>query len=216
MAARSVDAAKATVLVVEDHQATRELVCSTLEQATSGRMRVVSAATSSEALGMLTKHSVSIALVDLRLLDESGVALIGQLAARKPPIPAVALTVCDDSDTVLRTLASGAVGYLLKDDPPSEWIRAIEAATEGKSLLSAGVARHVVEHLRESTPATTLSPRERDVAVAFSRGLSHAECADRLGIGVGTVQQYAKALYRKLGVRTKAEVAAWVARHRLE
>lgn len=199
------------VLVLEDHDATREALVRALADRTG--WLVIGVATTAEALGEARERSVTIALVDLRLGDDRGSDAIRELVAQG--VPCVALTVVEDEAEVLRALRAGAQGYLLKSDPLERLVAAVDDALRGHVPLSSAIAGHLVRALQPVDLPVPLTPRERDVLLGLARGLTYAECARLLGVSVGTVQSYVKTIYGKLEVTTKTEACAWAMRHGL-
>lgn len=199
------------VLLVEDHPATREALADAL--ASRSGLAVVGVASRAEAAGAVARQRVVFAFVDLRLGDDSGIDVIRDLSRKS--IPCVALSVVDDSQDVLAALRAGARGYLLKSDRIERLVAAIGEALGGESPLSGGIAHHLVEAIQPSELPVELTERERDVLVALARGLTYQEAADALGLKLGTVQGYVKAIYAKLDVTSKTEACAWALRHGL-
>ena len=144
------------------------------------------------------------------------------LLARQPTPPAVLmLTTFDADDLVLRALRAGAAGFLLKDTPPAEIVRAIELVAAGDSMLSPAVTRRLIDLVAREVEAGTppadaarllaeLSPRELEVARAVGRGLSNADISAELHLSVATVKAHVSRLLEKLGVENRVQVALLV------
>lgn len=148
------------------------------------------------------------ALVDLNLGDESG--LDGIAVLTNAGVPCLVLSVSDQASDVTEALRRGALGYLLKDDPPDTVLRALREAEEGRHPISSGVTQHLIPRPpTESAADVGLTPRETDVLIALARGLSYAEVAESLGCALGTVQTHVKSVYGKLNVNSKTEACAW-------
>lgn len=200
------------VLVLEDHDATRDALVRALGEETS--WLVVGVATKASALAEADgPRTISVALVDLRLGPERGVDAIRELVERG--VPCVALTVVADADDVIAALRAGARGYLLKSEPIERLVGALHDALRGDAPMSSGPARYLVDALQPVDPLVPLTPRERELLVALARGLTYAECADVLEVKLTTIQGYVKSVYAKLEVTTKTEAAAWAIRHGL-
>ena len=119
-----------------------------------------------------------------------------------------------DKVSVLAALQAGAQGYLLKDTPPSQIEQAIESVMSGDNPISPQAATHLLTLLKTTAEAepllpvateSTITPREKDILVMFSRGLSYQETADVLEIKLNTVREYTKSIYRKLSVHSRNE-----------
>lgn len=201
------------VAVVEDHAATREALVAGLEEF-ADRIRVVTAAPDAETFfASLPTHPIKVALVDLKLPGLDGIGVIRLLGERAPEVRAVALTAFEDDQSVLDAVRAGAHGYLLKDEPLERLVRSIEEAATGAHPISSRVAGFLLTHARRAPPPVALSDREEELAVALAEGLTYAQCSERMGIALGTVQDYVKRVYRKLDIRSKREVREWVARY---
>ena len=166
------------------------------------------------------------ALVDLHLPDGSGIDVIHAFRRLCPSAVVVAFTVLDDAATIVAALRAGARGYLLKSTAPACLAPLVREALDGGAPMSAPVARLVVDALAvasapapispelaaEAETVTRLTPREKEVLVLLAKGLSYADVARVLGVGLGTIQGYVKTVYAKLEVTSKAEAAAVAAR----
>lgn len=203
--------------LVEDHPQTRaalELQFGDFPD----RVQVVAVHASAESFQRALQRGLAgalpdVVLVDLVLPDKSGGELIRWLSSEAPSVRALALTAFDDEQHVMDAVHAGAAGYLLKDEAPEKLVRAIEEVAAGRHPISSRVGGHLLEHARRALPPVSLSDRESELAAALAEGLSYADCAERMGIAVGTVQDYVKRLYRKLEVGSRKEVREWVERH---
>lgn len=198
------------VVLVEDHADTRKALESALRPF-SARIEVTAAVGDGQAcLRLLETATFDAALVDLRLPGMSGSELIRSLSHHAPRMRCVALTVFDDEKTVLEALRAGAHGYLLKSEPTERLVLAIEEATTGAHPISSRVAGFLFTRASREPSAADLSDREAELASLLADGLTYAECSTRMGIGLGTVQDYVKRLYRKLDINSRTEVRQWV------
>jgi DNA-binding NarL/FixJ family response regulator len=202
-------AARRLVVVEDDAPLRADLVA--LLGASPTLEVVGEAGTARAALALARRlERLDVALVDLRLPDASGADLVAGLVAAHPAVAVVVLTLVEDPDTVIDVLRAGARGYLLKSTPPHRLVAALGEAADGGSPMTSSVARVLVDRVARPAPAEALpalSQRERDVLALLARGHTYASVAGALGVGVGTVQSYVKAIYGKLGVASKAEAA---------
>ena len=156
-------------------------------------------------------------LIDIRMPNRDGLWATAAINQLPDPPKIVALTTFDSDDLVLKALAAGAIGFLLKDTPPPRMVEAVRAAAAGEPTLSPSVAakviaaatRNVADDPRAAAKATldVLAERELDVAIAIGRGLSNAEIAAELYMSVATVKAYATRVFTKLGVDNRTQVA---------
>ena len=169
------------------------------------------AANAAEARYRLARQSYDLALVDLGLPDGSGMDVVRAIKGQTPETLAIVATINGDDASIVGALAAGADGYLLKDQPADILTRQIRQALAGVPALSPAIARRIMQHFCQTGPAAeepALTGREADVLSHIGRGLRNAEVAETLGIAEATVAGHIKAVYRKLGIGSRAE-AAW-------
>lgn len=171
-----------------------------------------------KVLGAVDRHRPDVVLMDIRMPGLDGVSAAGLLAAQPSPPAILMLTTFDADDLVLRALRAGAAGFLLKDTPPAEIVRAIELVHAGDSMLSPAVTRRLIDLVAaeadDSTPRADadrllecLSPRELEVARAVGRGLSNADISAELHLSVATVKAHVSRLLEKLGADNRVQIA---------
>jgi DNA-binding NarL/FixJ family response regulator len=172
-------------------------------------------------LGAVDRHRPDVVLMDIRMPLLDGIAATRLLAAQ-PNAPAVlVLTTFDADELVLRALQAGASGFLLKDTPPAEIVRAIELVHAGDGMLSPAVTRRLIALVAGDSDAgartdaarermAMLSPREHDVALAVGRGHANAEIAATLHLSVPTIKAHISRLLDKLDVDNRVQIALLV------
>jgi two-component system nitrate/nitrite response regulator NarL len=190
------------VLIVEDDDKTRAALTTVL--AAHGLTIHAAVATGREALAKAV--GAEVALVDLGLPDMSGIDVIAALRSHNPGLPVLVHTVNEESEALLAALRAGAHGYLLKGTGAKELVEALRAVVSGHAPISPQVARHLVTRFHKTEEALeALTAREQEVLTLIAHGHAYAAVASALGIGTSTVQSHIKAIYRKLGVASKAE-----------
>jgi DNA-binding NarL/FixJ family response regulator len=148
-----------------------------------------------------------VVLMDLRMPDVDGVTAIKRLSELGLDTRVLVLTTYDTDSDVLPAIEAGATGYLLKDAPRSELLRAVRAAARGEAVLSPSVATRLLGQVR--APAREpLSNRELDVLALVARGTSNRDTATRLFISEATVKTHLLHIYAKLGVNDRAAAVA--------
>jgi DNA-binding NarL/FixJ family response regulator len=204
-----------TVLVVDDDP----LVRSALSLMLGGQpdVRVVGeAADGRSGIASARELRPDVVLMDIRMPGLDGLAATAELRATPKPPHVIVLTTFDADDYVLRALAAGADGFLLKDTPPSEILEAIRRVADGEPMLSPSVTRSLIKQIAPSDRSRTavaqeriegLTERERDVALAVGRGLSNAEIAGELYLSVPTVKAHVSRLFEKLEVTNRVQIA---------
>ena len=166
-----------------------------------------------EAVALARSRRPDVVLMDIRMPVLDGVEatrrICAELAAK-----VLVLTMFDLDEYVFAALRAGASGFLLKDTPPVELLAAIRIVAAGEALLAPSVTRRLIaEFGRTPAPSrptlTGVTQREEDVLRLVGRGLSNAEIADRLHLGVGTVKTHVSHLLGKLDVRARAQLVVF-------
>jgi DNA-binding NarL/FixJ family response regulator len=171
-------------------------------------------------LAAVDAHHPDVVLMDIRMPQLDGIEATRLLHAQPEPPAVVVLTTFDADELVLRALRAGAAGFLLKDTPPAEIVRAIELVHAGDGMLSPTITRRLIALVTDSDAGArhedaqqrlaTLSEREREVALAVGRGLSNAEIAAELYMSVATVKAHVSRLLTKLRVDNRVQIALLV------
>ncbi|WAL63880.1 response regulator transcription factor [Amycolatopsis cynarae] len=165
------------------------------------------AADGAEAVRLAHALRPDVILMDLRMPGMDGVAAIGELARRGNDARILVLTTYDTDGYVLPAIEAGATGYLLKDAPRDELLRAVRAAAQGQSVLSPAVAALLMNRVRAPGPEP-LSPREREVLALVADGKTNREAAACLFLSEATVKSHLLNIYAKLEVGDRASAVA--------
>ena len=196
------------VLIVDDHPVVRDGLRGVL----SGEpdMAVVGeAGDGAEALTRVAAAdpAVDVVLMDLRMPTMGGVDAIKELRRAGSTPRVLVLTTFDTDRDVLPAIEAGATGYLLKDTPREELLRAVRAAHRGEAVLSPAVAGRLMGQVR--TPgAEALSSRELEVLRLVAAGETNREAARALFISEATIKTHLLHIYSKLEVRDRASAVA--------
>ena len=167
-------------------------------------------------LDLVTELDPDVVLMDIRMPVMDGLEATVALHQRPSPPSVVVLTTFDADDHVVRAVAAGADGFLLKDTPPGDIVQAIRTVAAGDAMLSPSATRSIVSRLRSastdrSTTAadrlTVLTERELEVAVCVGRGLSNSEIASELYLSIPTVKSHVSRLLTKLDSNNRVQVA---------
>jgi DNA-binding NarL/FixJ family response regulator len=160
-----------------------------------------------EAVRLARALQPDVILMDLRMPGMDGVSAITELARLGVTARVLVLTTYDTDSYVVPAIEAGATGYLLKDAPRAELLRAVRAAAAGESVLAPSVAARLISRVR--TPgAGPLSRRELEVLELVAAGSSNREAAARLFISEATVKSHLLNIYAKLGVGDRAAAVA--------
>lgn len=165
-----------------------------------------------EALDRL--QDADVILMDIRMPVLDGLRATEGFAARSAHPAIIILTTYDADEHVVRALAAGAHGFLLKDTPPEQIVAAIRTVAGGDPILSPSVTMQLINQVASSrTPAAdrtlveALTDRELQVARAVGAGASNAEIARELHMGVATVKAHLAHVFDKLGATNRVQVA---------
>jgi DNA-binding NarL/FixJ family response regulator len=160
-----------------------------------------------EAVRLAQALRPDVILMDLRMPGLDGVAAITELARLSLPVRVLVLTTYDTDSYVLPAIEAGATGYLLKDAPRAELLRAVRAAADGQGVLSPSVATRLMSRVRTPAPEL-LSQRELEVLELVAAGTTNRDAAVRLFISEATVKTHLLHIYAKLGVTDRAAAVA--------
>ncbi len=198
------------LLIVDDHPVVRDGLRGILEGSPDFEV-VGEASNGAEAVTRALALRPDVVLMDLRMPDVDGVTAIKRLAELGVQARVLVLTTYDTDADVVPAIEAGATGYLLKDSPRSDLLRAVRAAVHGEAVLSPSVATRLLGQVRGQTRAPApeaLSTRELDVLALIARGCSNRDAAVRLFISEATVKTHLLHIYAKLGVNDRAAAVA--------
>ena len=195
------------VLIADDHPVVRQGLRGMLA-AEPGIEVVGEASDGAEAVKLAGELEPDLVLMDLRMPGTDGVEATRAITAAGGPAVLV-LTTYDTDNDILRAVEAGARGYLLKDTPRSELVRAVHSAAGGATVLAPSVAAKLLGRGRSGT-GTELTYRELEVLALVAEGKTNCEIGQALFIGEATVKSHLLHAFAKLGVddRTAAVTTA--------
>ena len=203
------------VFVIDDHPVVREGFRSMLTD--EGIEIVGEAATGAEAIGRITTVGVDLILLDLKLPDIDGVALLRRLKEIAPAAPVLVISMHDDPALVRRAVEAGAAGYALKGIGRRELVGAIHAVCGGEAVLDPGLLRAIVggsagvsSGNAKDSGRTPLTRVEVDLLRLMAEGMTNAQISERMRWSLATTKRYVQSVLEKLDVsdRTQAAVTA--------
>lgn len=176
-----------------------------------------------EAVDLAAELNPDLVLMDLRMPIMNGIQATREICQSHPEIKVLVLTTYDDDYWVFDAIRAGASGYLLKDTPREQLIRAIRGTVSGDTYVDpqvAGklfgqVARTASGYVGDTTFGEDLSDREREVLRLIAKGLSNADIAKALHLSKGTVQNYVSNIFMKLDVTDRTQAAVLALKHGL-
>ncbi len=190
------------VLIVDDHPVVRDGLRGMLDHE-EGFEVVGEAADGQEAVARALAFQPDVILMDLRMPGMNGVNAIKELADKGVESRVLVLTTFDTDSDVLPAVEAGATGYLLKDAPREELLRAIRAAARGEAVLSPTIGSRILGQVRQPSKEA-VSQRELEVLQLVAAGSPNREIAERLFISEATVKTHLLHIYAKLGVNDRA------------
>ena len=201
------------VVVVDDQELVRAGFVALL--ASSPDLEVVGeAGQGEEAVRLVAEQLPDVVLMDVRMPVLDGIEATKRILAdpRSAHVRVIVLTTFAMDEYVFGALRAGAVGFLVKDTPPAELLRAVHVAAAGDALLSPSVTKRLIEAFastptpQPTRPTPDLTAREGDILMLVARGLSNAEIADQLHLGLATVKTYVSRLLEKLSLNTRTHL----------
>jgi DNA-binding NarL/FixJ family response regulator len=194
-------------LLVDDHPIVRQGLRTLFTERLPGSV-VGEASLAEEALAQVQAHPWDVVVADISLPGMSGIDLIKQLHRVKPGLPILVISMHPAAQFARRALGAGAIGYLTKDSPPEEFVRAIDNARRGRRFvgLDPGEGLRNWTATSSTTPHDSLSDREYQVLRLLGSGQTASNIAVALGLSIKTVSTYRTRALEKLGMRTTAEL----------
>jgi DNA-binding NarL/FixJ family response regulator len=206
--------------VVDDHAIVRRGLVALL--GADGELEVVGTAGDGDAaLQLCLDQHPDVVLMDLSMPGIDGVEATRRIVQQAPGVQVVVLTSFVDRERVVDALRAGAIGYLLKDAPGEEIVRAIRDASRGQPRLHATVTRRLMEQVAAPapppveappSPAAGLTSRELEVLRLIAEGMSNKEIARALGTSDRTVKSHVSNVLSKLGVLDRTQAALFAIR----
>ena len=171
------------------------------------------------AVNEVVRLAPDVVLLDVRMPGMNGLEAAAEIMARRiDPAPRLLmLTTFDIDDYVYEALRLGASGFMLKDAPADELIRAVRVVATGDALLAPSITRRMIEeatrrrsNVRAEPPQLrALTPREREVLELIAKGLSNTEIAERLYLAEQTVKTHVGRVFAKLSLRDRAQAVVF-------
>jgi DNA-binding NarL/FixJ family response regulator len=200
-----------TALVADDHPAVLEAVSSYLQ---AGGIDVVARARDGEeALDLIGRRRPQVVLADLRMPKLGGIELARRLKETGSPVPVLIYSGYGDRALLLEALDVGVAGFVLKEAPLDDLLRAVQVVGRGGSYIDPVLAGSLAASAGAASPQ--LTQRERDVLRLLADGLANEQIGKRLFISAETVRSHLRKAMDKLGAETRTQAVALALRERL-
>src|ERR1700682_46707 len=209
------------VLVADDHGVVRKGLRFLLQ--TDPAIQVVGeAADGREAVRMAEDLSPHVVVMDITMPQLNGIEAASQIVKRNPAIAIVMLSMHCDETFLVRALAAGAHGYLLKDSTETDLLQAVRAVAAKKLFFSPAIAKTLLEDYMQQMPRggledsyDLLTDREKEVLQLLAEGKSNKEAANLLNLSLYTVETHRSRLMQKLNLHSTADIVLYAVRKRI-
>lgn len=212
-----------SLVLVDDHSLVRDGIRALLEG--DSYLKVIGEASNGqEAIDVIKNMLPDIAVIDVRMPIINGIEAVRALSQANIRTRSIILSMHDSEEYVLQAIEAGAYGYLLKDAPKEEFLKAIHVVKDGEKYFSGDISKIVVnkylenlqkkptssnriDHNTSNTPAIMLTKREKQILKLILTGQSNKEIAEQLDKSVRTIETHRFNLMKKLNVKNVTELA---------
>lgn len=198
------------VLIIDDHPVVR-LGLRTMLESEEHISVTGTAGSAKEGIEQVQKERPDVVLMDLRMPEMEGVDAIAELRRIDEDIRVLVLTNYEEDEYIFRAIQAGAIGYLLKNTPQEEIIRAVEMVNENQRCVSPDIARRLTETIAREE----LTHRELEVLKLVANGLTNKEIAEQLFISAKTARNHVANCLLKLGADDRTEAVTTAVRRGL-
>jgi DNA-binding NarL/FixJ family response regulator len=201
-----------SVILADDHAMFREGIRRIIERIENV---VVSGEVNDglELLARLKSSSPDLIILDISMPNLRGLEAIREIKKLYPQVKVLVLTMHRKKEFIHRALADGADGFLLKEDPSSELIRAVQTVKKGEKYLSPLISDAMVSLTLSEAETDPLSRREREVLKLLTEGKKAQEIGEMLFISVNTVRRYRANIMEKLNIHNLADLVKYAISH---
>jgi DNA-binding NarL/FixJ family response regulator len=205
------------ILIVDDHAVVRDGLKKMLDEQ-PGAVTFGEASTVPEALRLVRAGDWDVVVLDLSLGDRSGLEVLKELKQIRPRLPVLILTMHSEEQYARRAFKAGATGYITKDSPRAELVKAINKVIKGGVYISHALAERLVVDLGSAidrAPHEALSDREFEVMRRIASGKTVGEIAEMLNLSDKTISTYRARILEKMGMKTNAEITHYAIQNKL-
>jgi len=203
------------VMLVDDHNVVRSGLATFL-RAYDDLELVGEARNGLEAINLCRQKKPDVILMDLMMPEMDGVTATRAILGDYPDIKIIAMTSFEEEYLVQGVLAAGAISYLLKNVTADELVKAIRAASAGKSTLSPEAVKALIHATRPTEhPWLDLTEREMEVLNLVVQGKSNQQIAEAMFLSLATVKAHISNILSKLQVSSRAEAIAYAIKNKI-
>jgi len=205
------------ILLVDDHEVVRDGVKKLFDEQ-PGTIIFGEAGTATEALKLACEQDWDGVVLDLSLRGRDGLELLKELKQTRPKLPVLILSMHSEEQYARRAFKAGAAGYITKDSPGAELVKAINKVIKGERYVSPALAEKLVIDLASGSdglPHELLSDREFQVMRLIASGKTVSEIAALLTLSDKTISTYRARILEKMGLKTNAELTHYAFQNKL-
>lgn len=212
---------KITLILADDHAVVRSGLRMLLD-AQSDMEIVGEAENGREAVELTRTLNPDVVLMDILMPEMNGIEATRLITGMETDTAVLALTMYEDEQYFIEMLRAGAAGYVPKRAAPDVLVTAIRTVNLGAVFIFPSMATRLVQdyfgrELEENSPANAadLTPREKEVLVLISDGLTNSDIGDRLGISIKTVDRHRENIMKKLDLHNRIDLVKYAIREGL-
>jgi two-component system invasion response regulator UvrY len=205
------------ILIIDDHEIVRDGLKKILNEQ-PGDQAFGEASTAPEALRLVAEQDWDLVVLDLSLGGRSGLEVLKELKQIRPRLPVLILSMHSEEQYARRAFKAGAAGYITKDSPRAELVKAINKVAEGGRYVSHTFAEELVIDLERGSdrpPHESLSNREFEVMRLIASGKTVGEIAELLSLSDRTISTHRARILEKTGMKTNAELTHYAIHNKL-
>ena len=205
------------ILIVDDHEVLRDGVKRVFDKQ-PGTTTFGEASTVQEALRLVREQDWDVVVLDISLGARSGLEVLKELKQLRPRLPVLILSMHSEEQFARRAFKAGAAGYVTKDSPRAELVKAIDKVLEGGTYVSSTFAESLIGDLKRGAdrlPHETLSDREFEVMRLIASGKTVSEIASMLSLSDRTISTHRAHILEKMGLKTNAELTHYAIHNKL-
>lgn len=206
------------IIIADDHIVVRKGLKLMLLEGFPGS-EILDVPDAEDLIKKVIKEDWDVVITDLNMPGRSGLDALVQIKQIKPNLPVLVMSLNPEDQYAIRVLKAGASGYVSKDAPPEELIKAIQQVKLGKKYITPAIAEKLTSFFDddqpEKAPHENLSDREFDVVKMLATGKSVSEISEHLFLSVTTVSTYRSRILSKMGLKNNAEITLYAIEHKL-
>jgi len=202
-------------LIIDDHPLVRKGIRQILEEM-PGKIHITEAGNASEGLKKLRERRYDLVLLDINLPGRSGLDLLKDIVHLKPDLKVLMISMYPEEQYAIRSLKSGASGYLTKESASDELTIAVEKILKGHRYITHSIAEQIFDNLNTAElPHQSLSNRELEVMILIAKGKGLKEIGDLLSLSEKTISTYRTRILEKMNMQSNAEIVKYALQNKL-